>query len=144
MLRINQIIIAFVLLFLSGTVIAQPRDNKRFRAIENEKIAYITKELKLSIAEAERFFPIYNQYNREMWDVKTEKASAGSASSINAKSLKGNTRDVIAFDAKEVQIKKNYRGKFAQVIGAARASQFFEVEQRFRENLIKELRSRKR
>ena len=63
MLHLRHILttISFVLT-LCFTATAQ----HNFKAIESEKIAYITKELKLTPGEAEVFFPIYNQYNREM------------------------------------------------------------------------------
>jgi hypothetical protein len=58
-------------------------------------------------------------------------------------SFRGGSRDVLQYDAKEVEVKKEYRTKFAKVIGNARASQFFEVEQEFREHLYKSLRRKK-
>lgn len=135
-----------VLLFCCTTQ-AQQRNPAHFAAIENEKIAYITKELNLSTAEAQRFFPIYNQYSKEIWSIRRAKKGDESTSGtprggngLNA----GSRRDVIAYDAKEVDVKKNYRQKFSQVIGVSRASQFFQVEQDFTQLLYKELQSRKR
>lgn len=113
--------------------------HKKFAAIETEKIAYITKEMNLTPAEAQKFFPIYNQYNSEMWDIKSERrggaATPAGVSSFNAPAK----RDVIAYDAQEVELKKQYRKKFADVVGQSRASQFFEVEQRFTDLLIKRI-----
>ncbi|MNY17021.1 hypothetical protein D3C86_1503180 [compost metagenome] len=74
-----------------------------------------------------------------MWSVK--KAKTGNSPSRN--NLRGGSRDVIAYDAKELEIKKNYREKFSKVIGTSRSSQFFQVEQEFREYLIKSLNNRK-
>jgi len=101
-----------------------------FEAIESEKIAYITKELKLTPSEAQRFFPLYNKYNEELWDLKKEK--------------RREKKDVISFDAKEVELKKNYRTEFAKVIGNARASQFFQVVEDFNDLLRKSLQNRTR
>jgi len=101
-----------------------------FEAIESEKIAYITKELKLTPSEAQRFFPLYNKYNEELWDLKKEK--------------RREKKDVISFDAKEVEIKKNYRNEFAKVIGTSRASQFFQVVEDFNDLLRKSLQNRNR
>lgn len=145
MLRLKLVsITAIFVCLLSLSSAAQPRNSARFSAIESEKIAYITKELKLTPAEAQKFFPLYNQYNKEMWDIKSAKTGMSQAPQQHVNSLnRRGSRDVIAYDAKEVEIKKEYRKKFSQVIGESRASQFFEVEQRFRENLIKELRSRR-
>jgi len=110
-----------------------------FEAIESEKVAYITKELKLTPSEAQRFFPIYNKYNEEMWDLR--KAKRG-ATPQGASSLHGQKRDVIAFDAKEVEIKKKYRSEFTKVVGQARASEFFQVVEDFNDKLRHTLQSR--
>lgn len=119
------------------------RDSKRFAAIENEKVAYITKELNLSPNEAQRFFPLYNQYNKEMWQLKSAKTGNSSATPRGANALNGaGSRDILSYDSKELEIKKEYRKKFAEAIGNSRALQFFEIEQNFRELLYKELQRR--
>ena len=135
------------LVFLALSAQAQTRDSKRFQAIENEKASYITKELNLTPAEAQKFFPIYNQYNSEIWQIRQAKtgnnASASTPRTSNSFNGSGK-RDIISYDTQELEIKKQYRQKFAQVIGNSRASQFFEIEQNFRELLYKELQNRKR
>ncbi len=144
MLRFRHLSITLsMLLFCVLCVNAQQRDSKRFAAIENEKVAYITKELNLSQAEAQRFFPVYNQYNKEMWALKSEQTGSSADAPRGASSFNGSgRRDVLSYDAKELEVKKEYRKKFAEVIGNSRASQFFEIEQNFRELLYKELQRR--
>ncbi len=114
------------------------QDRNRFQAIENEKIAYITKELNLTPREAQQFFPLYNEYSQTLWDLRKAKLNGAPKNSF-----RGGSRDVLQYDAKEVEVKKEYRSKFAKVIGSARASQFFEVEQEFREHLYKSLQRKK-
>ncbi|PRD46248.1 hypothetical protein [Sphingobacterium haloxyli] len=154
MLRFKHLFVtisAVICCILSAS--AQPRDSKRFAAIESEKIAYITKELNLTPNEAQRFFPIYNQYSKDVWTIRSQKKEntespsprgVNSFNRSNNRSNRSEKRDVLSYDAKELEIKKEYRKKFAEVIGSARASQFFEVEQSFRELLYKELQRRNR
>lgn len=134
MLRLRYTLTIFCILFTLQFSNAQQRN---FEAIESEKIAYITKELKLTPAEAQRFFPIYNKYNEEMWDLKRAKRGQSRSNSFN-----GGKRDVIAFDAKEVEIKKKYRSDFSKVIGQSRASQFFQVIEDFNDKLRSTLQNR--
>ncbi|MDM1047052.1 MULTISPECIES: hypothetical protein [Sphingobacterium] len=141
MLRLKHIITTFCLacLFCFGAN-GQSRQD-RFEAIENQKSAFITKQLRLTPAEAQQFFPIYNQYTKEIRDVKMQKSRGSERRQGGSNSFRpGN--DAISFDAKEVEIKKNYRSRFAEVIGQSRASQFFSVEQEFIELLYKELKGR--
>lgn len=134
MLRLKYIITTICLLF--GLLSAShAQQQKEFQAIESEKVAYITKELKLTPAEAQKFFPIYNKYNDEMWEIKRAKRGADNSH---------RQRDVIAFDAKEVEIKKKYRAEFTKVIGTARASQFFQVVEDFYDILRNRLQKQNR
>ncbi|MGO3109495.1 MAG: hypothetical protein ACTIJ8_13600 [Sphingobacterium sp.] len=147
MLRYKHIIVTLCAVFLCLLhVNAQPRDSKRFTAIENEKIAYITKELNLTQAEAQRFFPIYNQYSKKVWALKSEKKGKSTTSvPKGVNSFSGSRRrDVLSYDARELEVKKEYRQKFSKIVGSARASQFFQIEQNFRELLYKELQRRNR
>src|SRR5690606_34269262 len=101
--------------------------------------------------EAEKFFPIYNQYRAEFSKLRQEKHSGRSnppQTNLQNQSLRpthfNSNRDVLAFDAKELELKKSYRKRFSDVVGAARASQFFEVEEEFRNYLMRELQQRRR
>src|SRR5690606_914681 len=141
MVRLKHVMIT-ACLFLLVTLTTQGQSRQeRFEAIENQKTAYITKQLNLTPKEAQRFFPLYNQYRNEIRSVKQKKSKGIRSPATNQNSFRpGN--DAIAYDSKEVDIKKKYRGKFADVIGQSRASQFFSVEQEFIELLYKELNSR--
>ncbi len=137
--------------------VAQDSQADRFARIEKEKKAYITKQLGLSSAEAQAFFPVYDQYRteltmlqRERRRVRTSDSNQGTPrSALRNERFQHNAapnpdRDMIAFDAKRLELKKNYRKRFAESIGVARASQFFEVEEEFNEYLMRHLRNRQR
>lgn len=149
MSHLKHIITTFCFMLLCCTSITYAQQN-RFEAIESEKVAFITKELKLTPAEAQKFFPLYNKYNEEMWELRRAKRGVtnetptprGTTNSFN-NSRRTAQRDVIAFDAKEIDIKKKYRTQFSQVVGQARASQFFQVVEDFNNILRDELQNRK-
>ncbi|WP_166332168.1 hypothetical protein [Sphingobacterium chungjuense] len=135
MIRLNQILLT---LFVSCSMMltATAQNDDRFEKIENQKIAYITKHLNITTSEAQRFFPLYNQYSKSMQNIKSAK------SNLRSHQHEHQNSDMIEFDSKEVELKKQYRNKFAEVIGAARASQFFMVEQEFKDMLYREWQSR--
>ncbi|SEL27624.1 hypothetical protein [Parapedobacter koreensis] len=145
-------LIAMMLLLSATCLLAQESRAQRFERIEAEKIAFITKELNLTPQEAQKFFPVYNQYYKEISKLKHERRGGGlqGRSNLQSQKLPGNTlnpatdRDVLAFDAKELELKKIYRKRFANVVGEARASRFFEVEEEFRNYLLRELQYRRR
>lgn len=145
-------IIAITLLLPVTLTVAQESRAVRFERIEAEKIAFITKELDLTPAEAQKFFPVYNQYYQEISKLKQERRATRriqSGQRLEHNKIPGNNfnssdRDILAFDAKELEVKKIYRKHFAAVVGQARASRFFEVEEEFRNYLLRELQQRSR
>src|SRR5690606_11151560 len=145
-------LIALALLLPITITVAQESRAERFERVEAEKIAFITKELNLTPSEAQKFFPVYNQYQQEIYKLKRERRSMGRLSGkpqlennkIPGSNFSRTDRDVLAFDAKELEVKKIYRKRFASVVGQARASRFFEVEEEFRNYLLRELQQRRR
>jgi len=142
MVHLKHIITTICLIWVAGFVANGQSRQERFEAIENQKAAYITKHLQLTPSEAQRFFPLYNQYIKEIRDIKSKKSRSVNAP-VGGRSFQSETTDVIKYDTQEVNTKKKYRTKFSEVIGKSRSSQFFAVEQEFIELLYKELRGRK-
>src|SRR5258706_4482873 len=79
---------------------SQPPDGNDDNRVEVIKMAYMTRELNLSPQEAERFWPVYNNYNNELKQAKTQYAN-----------------DVVAYEKKVVEIKERYQGNFKKVFG---------------------------
>ena len=67
----KKIIIVTLLLTISGNLFAQRPG--RFERIKALKIAYITDKLNLSSQEAEVFWPVYNQYEDALNQLKVVK-----------------------------------------------------------------------
>jgi len=61
------------LTFLAFTAYGQ--DDKRSQ-IQAMKTAYITEELQLTAIEAEKFWPVYNAYRKDLWSLRHDKYSA--------------------------------------------------------------------
>ena len=130
----NKLLFTYILLVASiFTLKAQDRDQQnRFKQIEAAKIAYITKELSLSPADAERFFPLYNQYQREMRALIHQR-----------RTKTGKKRSELDYDSEVLALKMRYRDAFIPIINAQRTAKFFEAEREFREQLLQELKDRR-
>lgn len=68
-MKTKQLITIFFLLF-SITFYSQETKKEKIKAL---KIAYITKDLNLSSAEAEKFWPIYNTYDEKQFELRMVK-----------------------------------------------------------------------
>jgi hypothetical protein len=114
----------FAFLFMAGFTI-QAQNGNRLEAL---KIAYITNKLNLSPEEAQKFWPIYNQYSLEL---KVARLKA-----INNKSSE------IELDENLLNIRKKYSTQFSQVLPPPKVDAFFRSEKEFGHFVEKEMERR--
>ena len=120
-------ILLLTLFLLNINYFCYSQVNNRKNNIEAIQIAYLTRELSLSPDEAQKFWPIYNEYRDELLAVRKE---------VRA--------DEIMFEEKVVNIRKKYKTDFKKVLETdLRVNQVFVAEKSFRELLRKELMKRR-
>ncbi len=68
----KQINITCVFLITGFIAMAQPRTEDR-QKIEAMKVAFITEQLSLTPAEAEKFWPVYNQFSDNMRSMRKDR-----------------------------------------------------------------------
>lgn len=107
--------------FIAGFAKAQEElpSEKRQQDIEALKVAFISRELDLTPDEAQKFWPVYNQYSREL-----------------SATVKDDV-DVLERDEKVLNLRKKYKDQFTKVLGQDRMNRVFNSEGRFRKLLIK-------
>ena len=110
------------------------------REIEAIKIGYITRRLELTPEESQKFWPVYNQYQKELSLFNQQKKQARIQNSNNPNQL---IDDDFSFDTKILEMRKKYRFKFNQVISDEKVKRLYIAERDFREELIKQLRQRR-
>lgn len=114
----------FTLLFLCAGfgAFAQPGNNpNKEQKIQALYIAYITKELNLTEAEAQKFWPVHEQYDAEIKAVKAD------ASELDRQQA-------------ALNIKKKYQDRFTKIIGPQRTNDFYIKDGEFRKKMIDRLR----
>ena len=127
----KKIYILLVLFSLSSIARSQDNqpviDEKKAQDIEALKVAYISKELELTPEEAQRFWPVYNQYSQEMKELR--------------RAAKDNN-DVLDRDEKVLNLRKHYRDQFSKILGPQRMNRLYDTEGHFQQLLIKAMRKR--
>lgn len=119
-----------ILVMLFSAFIAKAQDEtalpeKKQQDIQALKVAFISKELDLTPDEAQKFWPVYNQYEKEL-----------------TSTLKDD-QDIIDRDEKVVNLRKRYRDQFTKIIGTQRMNKLFGAEVKFRQVLIKIIRKQR-
>ena len=117
-------LILFTSLFLAGFFV-RAQNGTRLEAL---KIAYITNRLNLSPEEAQKFWPIYNQYSLEL-KVARMKAVDNRSSEIE-------------LDESLLNIRKKYNTLFLQVLSPQKVDIFFKSEKEFGHFVQKEMERR--
>jgi Spy/CpxP family protein refolding chaperone len=102
---------------------ANPEQAKKIQAME---VAYITKELNLTPEEAQKFWPIFNQYRDQVRAVATNR----------------NTTDQLEKQQQVLDLRKKYRSEFSRVLAADRANRVFSAEDQFRQMVRREFQKR--
>lgn len=122
----------------------QPRD-ERWEKIKAEKVAFLTTQLALTPAEAEKFWPVYNEMEQQRWNAQRARRELENKVSEAEESLSENeiiklTRDFAGSMAKEGALLSGYNEKLLKVIPAKKVLKLYKAENEFRMNMIRKFR----
>ena len=112
-----------ILLIIVGLSRVNAQNGEKIKAL---KIAFITQKLQLTPEEAQRFWPVYDQYENE----------------IKALQMDRNQETALENEEKLLNVRKKYLGSFQKVIGPDKTNQLFNAERDFRTILIRRLQNR--
>jgi len=127
----TSIVIAFVFLSAPICLLGQDKqhnENKEEK-IRSLEIAYISRKLNLSTEEAQKFWPIFNEYKSEM-------------QTINGGGKNRNEVDVLGREEKVLEIKKRYNERFTKAVGSNKSNQFFQAEHEFKGVLLNRIKQK--
>src|SRR6185436_9733846 len=95
--------------------------------LKDLQIAYLTNKLNLKPEEAQRFWPVFNQYQDEIRKVRIE----------------GKNLPEVDKEQKIVDIRKKYFEEFTKVLNKDRADRVFKADNEFRDVIRKEIQERR-
>jgi Spy/CpxP family protein refolding chaperone len=124
----------------------QGRMQEKLEKVNNLKIAYLTKELDLSSAQAEKFWPIYNNYEKELMQTRRsfkQKHLNDRMDGLTDKESKELLDDQLAMETAVIAIRKNYRNEFLKVLSPQQLVTLMEAEKRFNQMLKDKMRARR-
>ena len=123
-------------------------DNEKDDKIEALKVGFITKELSLTSTEAEKFWPVYNEMDAKMKEIrqncrKINKELKESEEKISNDDAKKKLNTLFEYEQKELDLKKEYSEKFIKIIGEKRTLKLLSLEHEFRRVLLERLKDRR-
>ena len=129
-----------VCLTLNLSLFAQDR-RERYEQIEAIKVAFITKKLDLTTEEAQKFWPVYNNYQKELMELMKKRREDRQKTDI-APNDKINAD--LAYETKMLDLKKKYKKLYSKAIPSEKILLLYQAEREFREHLIKQLNHRRK
>ena len=117
-----------------------------YEKVKADKKLLVAQNMDLTEAEAAKFWPLYQQYQRELDLINQRMAGtiadyadaykSGPVSDETAAKLLG---EALAVEESEVALKKSYANKFSEVLPAAKAARYIQIETKIRSMLRLEL-----
>ena len=118
-------------------------DKKRER-IEVQKIAFITKQLDLTPEEAQKFWPVYNQFSDARKQLhKQHKENRKDINNLSDSEIEQVIDNHIILDQKELDIKKKYHTEFKKVLSNKKIAKLYHSEDQFKRELLKRIKGEK-
>lgn len=139
----------FTLFFVLGSLIlfAQkgPNGEARKDKVATLKIAFFTNALDLTADEAQAFWPVYNQYQKELETLRKErreimmKAKMG-IDDFSDKEIESLVDGHIIFKQRDLDIRKKYHAEFKSVLTIKKVARLYKAEEEFKRMLVKRLK----
>ncbi len=116
--------------------------------IEAEKVAFFTKRLELTSAEAEKFWPVYNDYTSRR-DKLTQDRNAlvrylnQNYSNLSDKELLESSDRLIDFEMQQANLSKSYHEKFKVILPPSKLVRLYYAEVQFKTLLLNQLQNQR-
>jgi len=138
----KTVIVLMVLLIFP--VVRTSAQNSNLEKLNAFKIGFFTKRLDLNSAEAEKFWPVYNEYQDQRNKLQLEKALIirnfnRNESSLNDIQLTEMGDKLIALITRESSLEVEFHKKLKEIFPPAKVIQFYQVENQYKAQLLNEL-----
>lgn len=138
----KKLILIALVAFVSLPTVAQDaepvQDPKTRSKIDAARAAYITERLGLTPAEAEKFWPVYNEFALKRENMRKDY--------IQARKKGAEDRELVEMGLKvkqqELDLEKDYSGRLMNIISPQKLMNLRQAEGEFRQIIIKQIQQR--
>jgi hypothetical protein len=108
------------------------------RRVEDVKINYLRKRLNLPPDQAAKFFPLYQEYQQELFNIRKLKRQ----NNLNAADGQEQVNKELMYENEIVQIKIKFNNAFLKVLSPDKVSELYKSEREFNDELVRQLSER--
>jgi len=135
---------------MSFNLFSQHRDSRK--KVKVLKVSYITEKLNLSKQEAEKFWPIYNKFDKERYNlyhgkrstIKKEISEKGGIDKLSEKEAKVFAKKMLALGKTYYDANVKYQAELSKVISYKKILKLHIVERDFTNQMFKRFRKVKK
>jgi transposase len=136
------LILPFMLNAQGGARIQEKKEN-----IEAQKVAYITKKIGLTADEAQKFWPVYNQAQKEKKEVRRQRRETikerKRIDEMTDAEVQKAMEAIFTAKQKELDIDKSYHAKYLTILPAKKVAKLYQAEEEFKRILLERLKDSK-
>lgn len=138
----------FFVLAFAFAAMAQPpmEDESRREKIERLKRAYISEKLDLNVQEAEKFWPIYNEFAKKREGIRKSLSKAHKYLRDQEPPEKETLQTVDEIAAKrkeEIELENQFAHDVMPVLGVVKTRRLLSLEEDFRKAMMQKLKERR-
>jgi hypothetical protein len=125
-----------------------PAQNPNLERLNAYKIAFFTKRLNLSSKEAEKFWPVYNEFQDKKIMIQQERGLINRnfnlrETTMSVKELIEAGDKLIGLELKNAELAQEYHRKFREILPPEKVLRLYQAENQYRQQLLNELQDRR-
>lgn len=139
----KKVILLSFLFLVSVTVKAQDKDEHREK-IKALKTAHLTEGLNLTAKEAQTFWPVYNEFEKQRRELyRREHRDIGNLECLTESQARKRLEEFVELERQDYLLKKQYYNDLSEIFSATRIMRLKQLEEEFYRKLMREYRSQK-
>lgn len=145
----NKKILTGALLIASLTLfkpLVFSQDDNYYKKLESMRIAFFTERLSLTSSEAEKFWPLYRDYNNRKEKINEERRSLDryimkNGDYLTEKEVNESMGKYLSLQKEEPILSETYNQKFLDVLPAIKVLKIYMVENQFKAYILNQIRA---
>lgn len=144
-MKTNKLVLALMLL-ISFSFYAQGPKKEKVKAL---KVAYLTNNLSLTAAEAEKFWPLYNAYDEKQFELRhekmkmiKEKLDSGSVDDLTDKQASVMISQIESVEDDLYQNRKKFMTSLKTVLSPVKILKLKKAEDDFNKTLLRQYKNK--
>ena len=129
--------------FCTGSLFAQPGDRANAK-IEAQKVAYITNRLDLNAEESAKFWPVYNQFQKDRKAISRKHKSKQRIENMSDAELEEQMMSNFKKDQELLDLKKTYFEKMKKVLSIRKIATLQVAEREFKTTILDMMKERRK